>query len=32
MTANPPAFTFTNAPWNGTVPAGGSTTFGLIGS
>ncbi|MBB2909257.1 mannan endo-1,4-beta-mannosidase [Streptosporangium becharense] len=30
LTATPPAFTFTNAPWNGTVPAGGSTTFGFI--
>ncbi|GAA3443861.1 endo-1,4-beta-xylanase [Planomonospora venezuelensis] len=26
------ASTFTNAPWNGNLPAGGSTTFGFIGS
>ncbi|MFI6797242.1 endo-1,4-beta-xylanase [Streptosporangium canum] len=26
------AFTFTNAAWNGAVPAGGSATFGFIGS
>ncbi|GIH91225.1 endo-1,4-beta-xylanase [Planobispora siamensis] len=32
MSASGNAFTFSNAPWNGTVPAGGSTTFGFIGS
>ncbi|GAT66289.1 beta-1 4-xylanase-like protein [Planomonospora sphaerica] len=26
------AYTFTNAAWNGTIGAGGSTTFGFIGS
>ncbi|GIH76004.1 endo-1,4-beta-xylanase [Planobispora longispora] len=26
------AFTFSNAAWNGSVPAGGSTTFGFIAS
>ncbi|MFI6506460.1 endo-1,4-beta-xylanase [Streptosporangium sp. NPDC050855] len=26
------AFTFVNAAWNGSVPAGGSTTFGFIGT
>jgi hypothetical protein len=25
-------FTFTNAAWNGAIPAGGSTTFGFIGT
>ena len=32
LTASGTAFTFTNAAWNGAVPAGGSTTFGFIGS
>ena len=32
LSAAPPAFTFTNAAWNGSIPAGGSTTFGFIGS
>ncbi|MGW0058750.1 endo-1,4-beta-xylanase [Streptosporangium sandarakinum] len=32
MTGGGPAYTFTNADWNGTIPAGGSTTFGYIGS
>ncbi|MEV4186019.1 cellulose binding domain-containing protein, partial [Streptosporangium canum] len=26
------AFTFTNAAWNGAIPAGGSATFGFLGS
>ncbi|GII02958.1 cellulase family glycosylhydrolase [Planobispora takensis] len=26
------AYTFSNAAWNGSLPAGGSTTFGFIGS
>ncbi|GGQ04584.1 endo-1,4-beta-xylanase [Streptosporangium pseudovulgare] len=32
MSGSGPAYTFTNADWNGTIPAGGSTTFGYIGS
>ena len=32
LSAAPPVFTFTNAAWNGAIPAGGSTTFGFIGS
>ncbi|GAB2442681.1 hypothetical protein GCM10027187_00440 [Streptosporangium sandarakinum] len=32
VTGGGPAYTFTNADWNGTIPAGGSTTFGYIGS
>ncbi|MFF0309183.1 endo-1,4-beta-xylanase [Streptosporangium sp. NPDC004379] len=32
MTAAGSAYTFANADWNGTIPAGGSTTFGYIGS
>ncbi|MFD8531307.1 cellulase family glycosylhydrolase [Streptosporangium canum] len=32
LSAAPPVFTFTNAAWNGTVPAGGSATFGFLGS
>ncbi|WP_329426187.1 cellulase family glycosylhydrolase [Streptosporangium sp. NBC_01495] len=32
LSAAPPVFTFTNAAWNGAVPAGGSTTFGFIGT
>ncbi|MFD1502913.1 cellulose binding domain-containing protein, partial [Streptosporangium lutulentum] len=32
LTTNGTAFTFANAPWNGTIPVGGTTTFGFIGS
>ncbi|MEU4536687.1 cellulase family glycosylhydrolase [Streptosporangium sp. NPDC023825] len=32
LSATPPVFTFANAAWNGSVPAGGSTTFGFIGT
>ncbi|MEV4186021.1 cellulase family glycosylhydrolase [Streptosporangium canum] len=32
LSAAPPVFTFTNAAWNGAVPAGGSATFGFLGS
>ncbi len=32
LSAVPPVFTFTNAAWNGSVPAGGSVVFGFIGT
>ncbi|WP_440099836.1 cellulase family glycosylhydrolase [Streptosporangium sp. H16] len=32
LSATPPVFTFTNAAWNGSVPAGGSVVFGFIGT
>ncbi|GAA2995781.1 cellulase family glycosylhydrolase [Streptosporangium longisporum] len=32
LSAAAPVFTFTNAAWNGSIPAGGSTTFGFIGT
>ncbi|GII02959.1 endo-1,4-beta-xylanase [Planobispora takensis] len=32
MSASGNAFSFSNAAWNGSIPAGGSTTFGFIGS
>ncbi|GAA3443862.1 cellulase family glycosylhydrolase [Planomonospora venezuelensis] len=32
LSASGTAFTFSNAAWNGSIPAGGSTTFGFIAS